>query len=329
HARAVVRRDVLAVRVLDVDGDRRGLRRSRHDARRARAAGELERRTDRYGLRHGDPPEDAVVLHPLRALDDGPDVEVVDAGRLRRADAELEPCDLIRSDVIRGLDRDAVVARPAGVGRAELAVTAEDARLVLAGDRIPRAEVRDLAKHALHPAERAGVVHRYDRGHGVAGTERHVAGLSVPRGVEARDAGRDARGRRDARSDARLADRSLRRRGLVRLRDRTEGSGDEKKAGAQGRRGHRSHRGSSLALGWAVHQPQRACQSDLPLAVMAGAAHAHGPDEEHESRYREGDAAAWDRPLRDTELYDPARRDVYNFIDETKVRHLRPLLPPR
>ena len=55
------------------------------------------------------------------------------------------------------------------------------------------------------------------------------------------------------------------------------------------------------------------------------AAHAH---DEHESRYREGDAAAWDRPLRDTELYDPARRDVYNFIDETKVRHLRPLLPP-
>src|SRR5437764_699208 len=61
---------------------------------------------------------------------------------------------------------------------------------------------------------------------------------------------------------------------------------------------------------------------------MAGASHAHGSDEEHESRYREGDAAAWDRPLRDTELYDPARRDVYNFIDETKVRYLRPLLPP-
>ncbi|MEA2660915.1 MAG: hypothetical protein QOH08_487 [Chloroflexota bacterium] len=55
------------------------------------------------------------------------------------------------------------------------------------------------------------------------------------------------------------------------------------------------------------------------------AAHAH---DEHESRYREGDAAAWDRPIRDTELYDPARRDVYNFIDETKVRHLRPMLPP-
>ena len=55
------------------------------------------------------------------------------------------------------------------------------------------------------------------------------------------------------------------------------------------------------------------------------AAHAH---DAHESRYREGEAAAWDRPLRDTELYDPKRRDVYNFIDETKVRYLRPLLPP-
>jgi len=47
----------------------------------------------------------------------------------------------------------------------------------------------------------------------------------------------------------------------------------------------------------------------------------------HEARYHEGDAAAWDRPLRDSELYDPALRDVYNFIDETKVRYLRPMLP--
>ena len=61
---------------------------------------------------------------------------------------------------------------------------------------------------------------------------------------------------------------------------------------------------------------------------MADGAHAHEAHEGHESRYREGDAAAWDRPLRETELYDPARRDVYNFIDETKVNHLRPLLPP-
>lgn len=55
------------------------------------------------------------------------------------------------------------------------------------------------------------------------------------------------------------------------------------------------------------------------------AAHVH---DEHEARYREGDAAAWDRPLRESELYDPTLRDVYNFIDETKVRYLRPMLPP-
>jgi SAM-dependent methyltransferase len=52
-------------------------------------------------------------------------------------------------------------------------------------------------------------------------------------------------------------------------------------------------------------------------------------EHEHETRYRDGDAAAWERPLRESELYLPERRDVFNFIDETKVRHLRPLLPPR
>src|SRR3989441_6027045 len=52
--------------------------------------------------------------------------------------------------------------------------------------------------------------------------------------------------------------------------------------------------------------------------------HAHSLEE---APYREGDAAAWDRPLRDSELYLPERRDIFNFIDETKVRHLRPLLP--
>ena len=51
---------------------------------------------------------------------------------------------------------------------------------------------------------------------------------------------------------------------------------------------------------------------------------AHTPEE---APYREGDAAAWDRPLRESELYAPERRDIFNFIDETKVRHLRPLLP--
>ncbi len=48
-----------------------------------------------------------------------------------------------------------------------------------------------------------------------------------------------------------------------------------------------------------------------------------------ETRYAEGDAAAWERPIEDTELYRPERRDILNFIDETKVRYLRPLLPPR
>jgi len=53
--------------------------------------------------------------------------------------------------------------------------------------------------------------------------------------------------------------------------------------------------------------------------------HEHGQEE---SRYREGDAAAWDRPIRESELYLPERRDMFNFIDETKVRYLRPMLPP-
>src|SRR2546428_667777 len=31
--------------------------------------------------------------------------------------------------------------------------------------------------------------------------------------------------------------------------------------------------------------------------------------------------------MRESELYLPDRKDVFNFIDETKVRHLRPMLP--
>lgn len=57
----------------------------------------------------------------------------------------------------------------------------------------------------------------------------------------------------------------------------------------------------------------------------AQADHAH---DEHEARYAEGDAAAWERPLRHSELYFPHRRDIHNFVDLVKVRHLRPLLPP-
>src|SRR3990170_2371779 len=55
-------------------------------------------------------------------------------------------------------------------------------------------------------------------------------------------------------------------------------------------------------------------------------AHEHAHDV-RERRFDEGDREAWERPVGETELYDPARRDIFNFIDETKVRYLRPLLP--
>ena len=48
---------------------------------------------------------------------------------------------------------------------------------------------------------------------------------------------------------------------------------------------------------------------------------------ERDTPLGEGDAAAWERPIRESELFLPDRRDIFNFIDETKVRHLRPLLP--
>ncbi len=60
-------------------------------------------------------------------------------------------------------------------------------------------------------------------------------------------------------------------------------------------------------------------------------AHGRAGDDAHdetEARYAEGDAAAWARPLRESELFFPERRDLFNFIDEAKVAHLRPLLPP-
>ena len=52
--------------------------------------------------------------------------------------------------------------------------------------------------------------------------------------------------------------------------------------------------------------------------------HAH---DVRERRFTEGDREAWEREVDPRELYDPRRRDIYNFIDETKIRHLRPLLP--
>ena len=59
--------------------------------------------------------------------------------------------------------------------------------------------------------------------------------------------------------------------------------------------------------------------------MSGGNDHVH---DEAELPYAEGDAAAWERPLRESELLFPERRDMFNFIDETKVRYLRPFLPP-
>ncbi len=55
-------------------------------------------------------------------------------------------------------------------------------------------------------------------------------------------------------------------------------------------------------------------------------AHEHAHDV-RERRFTEGDREAWEREVDPRELLEPAKRDIYNFIDETKIRHLRPLLP--
>jgi len=46
-----------------------------------------------------------------------------------------------------------------------------------------------------------------------------------------------------------------------------------------------------------------------------------------ERRFDEGDREAWEREVDPRELFEPAKRDIYNFIDETKIRYLRPMLP--
>src|SRR5207237_6616724 len=134
-------------------------------------------------------------------FDERADREAVCPGDLRSDHRELEPRHLVRADPARGLDRDAVVARPARRGRALGAVATERARAVLAGIGIRRAEVRDLAKLAEHPALRPAVVVGDDRGRTLTRAERRVAALAVPGRVEPGKAGRHARGRRDTRSD--------------------------------------------------------------------------------------------------------------------------------
>ena len=83
----------------------------------------------------------------------------------------------------------------------------------------------------------------------------------------------------------------------------------------------------SRAKGFSSLSAEGGASGSDRLRVVSRAG-SHGHEHEHEARYREGEAAAWERPLRDSELYDPSRRDIFNFIDETKVAYLRPLLPP-
>ncbi|MBM4433507.1 MAG: methyltransferase domain-containing protein [Chloroflexi bacterium] len=66
------------------------------------------------------------------------------------------------------------------------------------------------------------------------------------------------------------------------------------------------------------------------MATLTRMAHDHAHGHAHdvrERRFAEGDREAWEREVDPRELYEPGRRDIYNFIDETKIRHLRPLLP--
>src|SRR5206468_1348060 len=135
---------------------------------------------------------------------------------------ELEPRDLVRTDPRRGLDRDAVVARPSGCRRTRVAVASEWCRAVLSWIRIPRAEIRDLTHPSESPTTRAAVVESHDRRGALARAERRVAALPVPGRVKARDAGGHTRRRRDARAGARGArrgrDRRRRRASRVSLR---------------------------------------------------------------------------------------------------------------
>src|SRR5204862_4803071 len=183
------------------EGDvRRGHARVDVEARAARVRGSgLGERA--VGVEHEHLPEDADVLEPRRALDERPHVEAIGAGIGRRLHGELEPRDLTGADVRRRLLRDAVVARPRRGGRPQLAVAAEDARLVLPGLALPGPEVGDFAEAPRDPAERARVVVREGRRGHVARTEPHVAALAVPGGVESRKLRRRGRGRRDAWAD--------------------------------------------------------------------------------------------------------------------------------
>src|SRR5206468_290056 len=125
----------------------------------------------------------------------------VRTGERRRPQAELEPRDLTRSDVWRGLLRDAIEARPSGRGGAELTVAAEDARLILTRLAGPRAEVRNLAHPSRDPSTRPRVVVGERCLRGPPRAETHVAALPVPGRVKTRQLARCCTRRGDTRTN--------------------------------------------------------------------------------------------------------------------------------
>jgi hypothetical protein len=185
----------------------------RRDAPVAVSEADLRRRRRRsVRVENRDEPEDPEVLQPRGAFDQRTEVEAVRARGRRRLDRELEPRDLARTDVLRGLDRDAVVARPSRRGRSGAAVTTEGRRRVLSRLGARRTEVRDLAHARAHPTGGAGVVVRDRRGRALAGAECRVTALAVPLSVESRNPGREIRGVRNTGTDAARANRRRRRR---------------------------------------------------------------------------------------------------------------------
>src|SRR6266850_4323720 len=217
-------RDVLRTHTgVDAEGDARGIRRRRFGHRPV-------------GIEHEDLPEDPDVLEPLRAFDERAHIEPVRAGKRRRSQVELEPCDLAWPDVGRGLLRDAIEPGPSRRRRTELTVAAEDAGLVLTRLALPGPEVGRLAHPPRDPSTRSRVVISEGRLRGSSRAETHVSALAVPSRVKPRQLGRrECRGR-DARTDIGCADG----------RCRCVQYGNECRCGDQNDRGEDAHQLKNL-----------------------------------------------------------------------------------
>src|SRR5437879_1170955 len=122
------------------------------------------------------------------------------------------------------------MTRPSGRWGTIRAVAPDRAGAVLPRFVVPGAKVCDLPHPTLDPPVGPRVVEGHDRARQLTGAEALVATLSVPRGVESRNARGNARGRGDARPEDRRADARRRtggRHGGVRERTRRPGRGDE------------------------------------------------------------------------------------------------------